>query len=102
MSTVSQIEVAIQNIFAVADHLARTTGFVQRVQPGKLTGKSFAATQVLGLLVPEGGAMSDASVLCHPFGGPCHASRARSTLDFSDGPVLAIAAQCRFHASGGG
>ena len=80
MSTVSQIEVAIQNIFAVADHLARTTGFVQRVQPGKLTGKSFAATQVLGLLVPEGGAMSDASVLCHPFGGPCHASRARSTL----------------------
>jgi hypothetical protein len=59
MTTVTQIENAIKNIFGQADHLARTTGFVQRVQKGKLTGQSFAATQVLGLLVPNGGAMSD-------------------------------------------
>ncbi len=66
MRTVAQIEDAIKNIFGQADHRARTTGFVRRLQPDNLTGKSFAATQVLGLLVPNGGAMSDASLFCHP------------------------------------
>ena len=77
MSTLAQIENAIQTIFSQADQLARTTRFVQRVQPGKLTGKSFAATQVLGLLVPNGGAMSDASLLCDPFGRPRHPASTR-------------------------
>lgn len=59
MTTVSQIEHALEAIFGTADHLARETGFVQRVQKGKLSGKRFAVTQTLGLLVPGGGAMSD-------------------------------------------
>ncbi len=58
MSNVTQIEEAIKNVFGAADQLARVTGFVQRVQPGKFTGKSFAATQVLGLLQPGEVSMS--------------------------------------------
>ena len=59
MSTVTQIETAIKNLFGVADGLARETKFVQRVHPGKLTGKSFAATQVLGLVQRGEVSMSD-------------------------------------------
>lgn len=59
MSTVSQIEQALQAIFGNADRLARETGFVQREQKGKLTGMRFAVTQVFGLLVPAAGSMSD-------------------------------------------
>lgn len=59
MSTVTQLEVALQTISRQADELARSTGFVQRVQPGKLTGKSFVITQALGLQVPGGGSLSD-------------------------------------------
>ena len=59
MSTVTQLEVAFQAIFGMADHLARETGFVQRRHLGKLSGKSFVATQALGLLVTGGGSLSD-------------------------------------------
>lgn len=48
MSSVTQIEEAIQTVFEAAGDLARQTGFVQRVYPGKFDGKSFAATLVLG------------------------------------------------------
>lgn len=48
MSSVTQIEQAIQHVFEHANVLARQTGFVQRVYPGKFDGKSFAATVVLG------------------------------------------------------
>jgi hypothetical protein len=59
MSTVTQLEVAIQNIFGQADRLARETGFVQRAHVGKVSGRSFVATQALGLQVPGGGSLSD-------------------------------------------
>lgn len=59
MTTVSQLEYAVEAIFGNADQIAHDTGFVQRVHQGKLTGKRFAITQTLGLLVPGGGAMSD-------------------------------------------
>jgi hypothetical protein len=52
MSSVTQIEEAIQHVFGQANPLARQTGFVQRVYPGKFDGKSFAATLVLGQLQP--------------------------------------------------
>lgn len=58
MRNVTQIEEAIKNVFGAADQLARETGLVQRVQQGKFTGKSFAATQVLGLLQPGEVSMS--------------------------------------------
>lgn len=48
MSSVTQIEEAIQTVFEHAKILAREIGFVQRVYPGKFDGKSFAATLVLG------------------------------------------------------
>ncbi len=38
MSNVTQLEEAIKNVFDAADQLARATGCVQRVQPGKFTG----------------------------------------------------------------
>jgi|SRR5579859_860118 len=50
MSTVTQLEAAVKTIFGRADALGRQTGFVQRVRSGKFTGRSFAATLVLGLL----------------------------------------------------
>jgi hypothetical protein len=59
MTTVSQIEDALQAIFGHADQVAHDTGFVQRRYKGKLTGARFAVTQTLGLLVPGGGALSD-------------------------------------------
>jgi hypothetical protein len=59
MTTVSQLADAFQAIFGNAYQIAQDTGFVQRVQKGKLTGKRFAVTQTLGLLVSGGGAMSD-------------------------------------------
>jgi hypothetical protein len=52
MSSVTQIEEAIQTVFGAANDLARRTGFVQRVYPGKFDGKSFAATLVLGQIQP--------------------------------------------------
>lgn len=52
MSSVTQIEAAIQHVFDQANDLARQTGFVQRVYPGKFDGKSFAATLVLGQIQP--------------------------------------------------
>lgn len=52
MSSVTQIEEAIQHIFESANALARESGFVQRVYPGKFDGKSFAATLVLGQIQP--------------------------------------------------
>src|SRR6266581_3867082 len=61
MRNVTQIEEAIQTIFGAADHLARDTHFVQRVQKGKFTGQSFAATQALGLLQRGEVSMSDLS-----------------------------------------
>lgn len=61
MNTVTQIETAIHTIFGAADHLARDTTFVQRVQQGKFTGKSFLATQALGLLQRGEVTMSDLS-----------------------------------------
>jgi hypothetical protein len=48
MSSVTQMEQAIQTVFEQANELARQTGFVQRVYPGKFDGKTFAATVVLG------------------------------------------------------
>lgn len=50
MSSVTQIEHALHAIFESADEVARHTGFVQRARPGKITGKRFALTVVLGLL----------------------------------------------------
>jgi len=52
MSTVTQVEAAVKTIFGRAEALGRHTGFVQRVRQGKFTGRSFAATLVLGLLQP--------------------------------------------------
>ena len=68
MSTVTQIEQAMHAIFDRADDLARSTGFVQRVRSGKLTGKRFAITQVFGLLKAGKGAMSDLSYFAHHSG----------------------------------
>jgi len=50
--SVAQIQQAIQTVFARADDLARSTGFVQRERVGKISGTRFAATVVLGLLQP--------------------------------------------------
>jgi len=61
MSSVTHTKTAIQTIFANADALARQTGFVQRERQGKLTGKRFAATYVLGLLQRGDVTMSDLS-----------------------------------------
>ncbi len=65
MSNVTQLETALKNIFGAADQLARATTFVQRVQPGKFTGKSFAATQALGLLQRGEVSMSDLSTFAN-------------------------------------
>ena len=65
MSNVTQLETAIKNIFGAADHLARITKFVQRVQPGKFTGKPSAATQALGLLQRGEVSMSDLSTFAN-------------------------------------
>src|SRR5258706_13508973 len=43
MSTVTQIEQAIQQVFGAADTLAKQSGFVQRERAGKFTEASFAA-----------------------------------------------------------
>jgi hypothetical protein len=56
MSRVTQIEEAIQHVFESANGLARQTGFVQGVDPGKCDGKSGAATLVLGPI--QGGEVS--------------------------------------------
>ena len=50
MTTVSQLADAFQAIFGNADQIAQDTGFVQRVQKGKLTGKRFAVTRILNSL----------------------------------------------------
>jgi hypothetical protein len=61
MSSVTQITNAFHAIFDQADDLARQTGFVQRERAGKITGKRFAITLVLGLLQRGSVAMSDLS-----------------------------------------
>ena len=48
MSSVSQVEQAMENVFHHANALARQTGFVQRTS--KLTGERFVQTLVLGWL----------------------------------------------------
>jgi hypothetical protein len=49
MSTVTQIEQAIQHLFGAAERLAKDTGFVKRMRANKFSGKSFAATLIFGL-----------------------------------------------------
>ncbi len=61
MSSVTHVKEAIQTLFASADALARQTGFVQREQAGKVSGKRFAACVVLGLLQRGEVTMSDLS-----------------------------------------
>ena len=48
MSSVSQVEQAMQSVFSQANAIARQTGFVQRAS--KLTGERFVQTLVLGWL----------------------------------------------------
>jgi len=68
MSNVTHLVTAIQTIFGVADHLARQTKCVQRAQKGKFTGKSFAATQVLGLMQRGEVSLSDLSTFARHLG----------------------------------
>ena len=68
MSNVTQVGQAMHAIFDCTNDLARSTGFVQRVRQGKLTGKWFAITQVFGLLNAGKGAMSDLSYFVHHSG----------------------------------
>ena len=61
MSSVTQISQALHVIFDRADEVARSSEFVQRERKGKITGKRFAITQVLGLLQRGEVSMSDLS-----------------------------------------
>lgn len=59
MSSVTQIEAAIQTVFEEANVLAREIGVVQRVYPGKFDGKKLAGTLILGQMQRGSISLSD-------------------------------------------
>lgn len=59
MSSVTQLEQAIQTVFEWANVLAREIGVVQRIYPGKFDGKKLAGTLVLGQIQRGSISLSD-------------------------------------------